>query len=176
MVMVSPPAKARIWAIAIALLTLLLGWCGAIAPAAAQLKEYAPPTSYSNAELSRRDFSKQTLRGAEFTNANLSYAKFIDAQAQAAAFSGSLLKETDLSGADLTYALMDSVKFIGTNFTNTVLTEALLLGSEFRDVQITGADFDGALLDGYQQKQLCAIASGTNPTTGIATRDSLGCP
>jgi hypothetical protein len=40
---------------------------------------------------------------------------------------------------------------------------------------VTGADFSGAILDRYQISQLCQTASGTNPITGIATRDSLGC-
>ena len=143
--------------------------------AIAQLKEYPPPLSFSNAELSNRDFSGQWLRGSELSNANLTRANFSDAHMEGAAVSGSTLTDTDLSGANLTNALMDSVKFQRTDLTNAVLLEALLLGSTFEDVKIEGADFSYALMDRYQVKQLCVIAQGRNPTTDVDTRESLGC-
>lgn len=40
---------------------------------------------------------------------------------------------------------------------------------------ITGADFTDALVDNYQRLQMCRRAKGTNPTTGVATRESLFC-
>jgi hypothetical protein len=40
---------------------------------------------------------------------------------------------------------------------------------------VTGADFTDALIDRADQRQLCARASGSNPTTGVDTRASLGC-
>ena len=137
--------------------------------------EYAPPLSFSNAELSGRDFSGQWLRGSELSNANLTGANFSDAHIEGAAMSGSTLTDTNLSGAYLTNTLMDSIKFERTDLTNAVLLEALLLGSTFENVTINGADFTDALLDGYQVKQLCAIAAGRNPNTDVDTRESLGC-
>lgn len=158
---------------------VLLSWgflvmgCGT---AIAQLKEYAPPLSFSNAELSNRDFSGQFLRGAELSNANLTNANFSNAHLEGTAISASVLTDTNFSGADLTNALMDSSQFLRTDLSNAVLLEAVLVGSTFEDIKIEGADFSYALLGRYQLKQLCAIASGRNPTTGIDTRESLGCP
>ena len=48
-------------------------------------------------------------------------------------------------------------------------------GSSFAGASIEGADFSYAVLDSDDQRNLCKIASGTNPKTGIATRDSLEC-
>ena len=41
--------------------------------------------------------------------------------------------------------------------------------------KIDGADFTDAVLSRTQQKQLCAIANGTNSSTGESTEYSLGC-
>lgn len=174
------PAIARMlgtrWGRSILALVIVIGlWAIAPAPAMAQLKQYAPPVSYSNAELSGQDFSNQILQSAEFSNANLTDVRFNNAELPGASFSGSLLKDTQFRGADLTNAFMDSVKFIGTDLSDAILVEAILLGSSFQDVTIEGADFEMAILDGAQVKQLCAIAQGTNSRTGIDTRESLGC-
>ncbi len=40
------------------------------------LADWTHPLSFSNAELSRRDFSGQSLQAAEFSNANLEMANF----------------------------------------------------------------------------------------------------
>jgi uncharacterized protein YjbI with pentapeptide repeats len=50
-----------------------------------------------------------------------------------------------------------------------------LLRATFDETAIAGADFSGAILDGAQARQLCQTAAGVNSTTGVATRDSLGC-
>ena len=50
--------------------------------------------------------------------------------------------------------------------------------SEFLDIltrRAKGADFTDAVLSRTQQKQLCAIANGTNSSTGESTEYSLGC-
>lgn len=157
---------------AFAIALILLTWP---LPAQAQSKYYPPPLSYSNAELTRRDFSGQVLRSAEFSNANMELSNFSNADLRGAIMSASVMVKANLHGADLTNAMADQVKFTNANLSDAVFVESILLRSTFDGVDITGADFTDAILDGFQVKELCKIAVGINSKTGIATRDSLGC-
>ena len=144
-------------------------------PALAQSKYYAPPLSFSNAELTRRDFSGQMLQAAEFSNANMDLTNFSNADLRGAIMSASVMTEANLHGANLTNAMIDQVKFTKADLSDAILAETILLRSTFEGADITGADFSDAIMDGAQVKELCTKASGINSQTGISTRDSLGC-
>ncbi|MEG4345339.1 pentapeptide repeat-containing protein [Microcoleus sp. A003_D6] len=143
--------------------------------AQAQSKYYPPPLSFSNAELTRRDFSGQMLRAAEFSNANMDLTNFSNADLRGAIMSASVMTQANLHGANLTNAMIDQVKFTKADLSDAILAETILLRSTFDGVDITGADFTDAIMDGAQVKELCTKASGINSQTGISTRDSLGC-
>jgi uncharacterized protein YjbI with pentapeptide repeats len=155
----------------LSVLCLAISWLPL--PVAAQ--DYPLPLSYSNAQLKGKDFAGQTLRAAEFSNANLEGANFSGADLRGAIFSGSAATETNFEGADFTTGMLDVVTFNRANLRAAVLVDTILLRAKFSETNITGADFSGALLDGGQIRQLCAIATGTNPQTGVDTRASLGC-
>ena len=67
------------------------------------------------------------------------------------------MRQADLRGANLSGAFFSST-------------------TKIDGVVIDGSDFSDTLLRKDQQKYLCSIATGSNPSTGVETRDSLGCP
>jgi len=121
-------------------------------------------------DLHGQDLSKSSIAGATARDANLS-----DVDLHGTVLTLSDLKGSNLNGINLTDTLSDRVNFQKTDLRNALLVNMIASGSSFAGAQIEGSDFSYAVLDSDDQRNLCQIADGINPVTGIATRDSLEC-
>ena len=121
------------------------------------------------------DFHGQDLANTSFAGAAGRQANFAGAQLHGAILTQAAFPEANFAGADLSGVLMDKVDFSGADFTGANLSGVIASGSSFAGATVTNADFSDALIDRNDQRALCRDAEGTNPSTGVDTRASLGC-
>ena len=133
---------------------------------------------YSGMSLEEQDFSGQTLNGKEFRGSRCANINFKGAGLKSSSFFQADLSNAVFDGADLTGASLEEAGLDGATFSNSVLVSSYFTRTIADAKDIAGADFSDAIMPEKTLKALCtrADAKGTNPTTGVPTRESLFCP
>ena len=135
-----------------------------------------PPEIRNQEELNiSSDMSGQDLSGNDFVKLDLKGINFSESNLTGAVFNNSKLNNADFHGAQLNDSLAYATDFEGADLRDVDFTGALLMESTFTNALIEGADFTDAVISRIQQKELCSMASGTNPMTEEDTSYSLGC-
>ena len=121
------------------------------------------------------DMHGMDLKQREFLRADLRTVDLSEADLRGAVINSSQLQEVNLQGADLEDVVAFASRFDRADLRGANFTNAMLMQSFFNEALIDGTDFTNAVIDLPQQKSLCQRANGTNPLSGISTRESLGC-
>jgi uncharacterized protein YjbI with pentapeptide repeats len=129
--------------------------------------------------LDNSDFSKQNLKGVAFQQSIVRDADFRGANLIGASFFDATLDGSNFEGADMSLSNVEMAQFNRANLRNTIMREVYVSGSTlFEGVKdIENSDWTDTILRKDQKKLLCSLPSsrGTNPVTGVDTRESLGC-
>ena len=166
----------RIINLALSLVVIFFGLKPAFAGANVATKGVGDEVpSYVRSDITGFNFHGEDLHLSSIAGAVARDADFSNVDLHGTTLTLSDLKGSNLNGIDLTDTLSDRVNFQKTDLRNAILVNMIASGSSFAGAQIDGADFTFAILDSEDQRNLCKIADGVNPITGVATRDSLEC-
>ena len=121
------------------------------------------------------DYSGQDLLEFEMYNEDMEGVNFTDAIMVGAVVKGSSMEGANLTGANLSNSFFFQDSLNGANLTNAILIDSMLMQTSFDGATITGADFSYATITKENLEVLCKAAEGTNPVTGMDTRESLEC-
>ncbi len=129
--------------------------------------------------MDRSDFSKQNLKGVAFQQSIVRDANFQGSNLLGASFFDATLNGSNFEDADMTQVNLEMAQLSRANMKNTVAREMYVGGATIFDdiANIENSDWTDTFLSKYQKKLLCGhpTAKGTNPVTGVDTRESLMC-
>ncbi|CAL8471225.1 g10767 [Coccomyxa elongata] len=116
------------------------------------------------------DFTGKDLSGKTLSGALLKDAVLPNANLREAVLSKAYAVGANLSGVDMTNAVVDRVDFRKANLSNVKFYNAVITGTTFEGANLDGAEFEGALIGNEDVKRLCL-----NPTLTGESRMGVGC-
>mmetsp|Transcript_22897 Transcript_22897/g.58232 ORF Transcript_22897/g.58232 Transcript_22897/m.58232 type:complete len:164 (-) Transcript_22897:377-868(-) len=128
-------------------------------------------TDWANEDLKGVAFQQSVVRSANFEKSNLYTASFFDADLANSNFKDANMQQCNLEMADLS-----NVDLTNVDLTEAYLTGAVLSGPKGSLTKIENSDWTDVAMRKDQRTYLCTVAKGTNPKTGVPTRESLLCP
>jgi uncharacterized protein YjbI with pentapeptide repeats len=147
---------------------MTIGFCAWGTPAAIA-------DDYTKDVLIRVDMSGKDLTDSQFNHTNLRESNLSNTNLRAVNMFAANLEFVNLSGANLSFATLESARITDANLNNAILEGAYTSNAKFDRTTIVGADFTDVDMRDDVRKDLCKVASGTNPKTMRATRETLYC-
>lgn len=133
---------------------------------------------YANLDITGQDFSGSSYKGKDFTQVIAKGTNFAKSNLQGCRFYKAYLVNADFSGADLRGASLEDTSMDGASLKNTNAAGAYFSQSLLDVASMENADFTDAQVPVKTLPLVCerSDVKGTNPTTGVDTRESLMCP
>lgn len=133
---------------------------------------------YAGLDISGQDFSNGNYKGKDFTQVLAKATSFAKSNLQGCRFYKAYLVNVDFMGSDLRGASLEGTSMDGVSLKDAQL-QGVYFGQSLIDVQsMENADFSDASIPTKTLPLVCDRddVKGTNPVTGVDTRDSLMCP
>lgn len=132
---------------------------------------------YAGTDLSGQDFSNGNYKGKDFTQVLAKATNFAKSNLQGCRFYRAYLVNADFTGSDIRGAALEDTSMDGASLKN-VLAAGAYFGQSLVDVEtLENGDFTDATVPPKTLALVCERddVKGTNPVTGVDTRESLMC-